>query len=385
MLAIVTSHPIQYQAPLWRALVAAGVKFEVWFLTPHAVKPSYDREFGQTFAWDADLLAGYPHRFLPVQPGWRLDRFRGIKLSRTWSTLFSESKVHSLWLEGWRFYVLWQAANTAHDMGVKLLLRGETNDLQPRHGPAAWLRSSLLRRHFKQFDHFLTIGTANRRFYVKHNVNPAKMVSAPYAVDNDRFASLVKVASETKLEWRQKHGISPTAIVPLFCGKLIDKKRPQDVIAAAAIWQNNGGPPLHLLFAGDGNLRALVERQLKEAGVAGTLLGFVNQSELPEVYAASDLLVLPSDHGETWGLVVNEAMAAGLPCAVSDHCGCAEDLVYPVDPARVAPCGDVNLLAKAMGSCLEHRPHEDQMIRSIMERHHPITTAENVAGLSLGE
>jgi len=383
MLAIVTSHPIQYQAPLWRSLAAAGVKFEVWFLTPHAVEPSFDREFGRTFAWDTDLLTGYSHRFLPVQPGWRLDRFRGIKLGRSWSSLLSESKVSSLWLEGWRFSALWQAAHAAHDMGIKLLLRGETNDLQPRRGPAAWLRSSLLRWHFSRFDHFLFIGSANRRFYEKHGVSSAKLVPAPYAVDNDRFTSLVKATSEQKLEWRKKHGISPTAIVPLFCGKLIDKKRPQDVIAAAAIWQNVGGPPLHLLFAGDGNLRALVERQLKEAGVAGTLLGFVNQSELPEVYAASDLLVLPSDHGETWGLVVNEAMAAGLPCAVSDHCGCAEDMVYPIDPARVAPCGDVRLLAKAMASCLEHRPHEEQMVRSILGQHHPKTTAENVAKLSM--
>ena len=132
MLAIVTSHPIQYQAPLWRALAADGrVKFEVWFLTPHAVKPSNDREFGRTFAWDVDLLGGYPHRFLQIEEGWRLDRFDGIKLKHSWSEELQASGATALWIEGWRFRTLWAAAQAAHARGIPLWLRGESHDLGP--------------------------------------------------------------------------------------------------------------------------------------------------------------------------------------------------------------------------------------------------------------
>ena len=70
MLVIITTHPIQYQTPLWRALALDGrVPFEVWFLTRHGLDQSYDKGFGKTFAWDIDLLSGYPHCFLQTSEG----------------------------------------------------------------------------------------------------------------------------------------------------------------------------------------------------------------------------------------------------------------------------------------------------------------------------
>ena len=70
MLAILTTHPIQYQVPFWQALAKDGrVPFEVWYLTDHGAKPSLDREFGRTFAWDIEMLAGYPHRIIEAADG----------------------------------------------------------------------------------------------------------------------------------------------------------------------------------------------------------------------------------------------------------------------------------------------------------------------------
>src|SRR2546428_4124910 len=69
MLAILTTHPIQYQVPLWQALARDGrVPFEVWYLTKHAAQMSRDREFERSFAWDLEMLEDYPHRFLNVDP-----------------------------------------------------------------------------------------------------------------------------------------------------------------------------------------------------------------------------------------------------------------------------------------------------------------------------
>ncbi len=85
--------------------------------------------------------------------------------------------------------------------------------------------------------------------------------------------------------------------------------------------------------------------------------GFQNQTELPAWYAAADVLVLPSDGGETWGLVVNEALACGTPAVVSDAVGCAPDLALDRDPGRtgaVFAVGDPAALADAVERLQPH-------------------------------
>jgi len=380
MLAIITSHPIQYQAPLWRALARDGrVPFEVWFLTPHAVLPAYDPEFGKSFAWDVDLLEGYPHRFLDVQPNWRLDSFGGIRMQRDWATELRVHGVTSIWLEGWRFSTLWKAAASAHHAGIQVWLRGESHDL----GPEAWSRR-LWKRFalgwlFRRVDHFLSIGSANHRFYLNHGVAESKLADAPYCVDNEHFARIAADLRQRREEFRHRWSIADEAYCVLFCGKLISKKRPLDLLAAAQLSPELAGRPVHLLFAGDGELA----RQVREALIAtptlhGNVTGFLNQTEIPTVFAAADCLVLPSDYGETWGLVVNEALASGLPVIVSDRCGCATDLAAPLGKAHVFPCGDVRALADSLQRVAHHPPSPDVM-RVLVEKYNPLRTVENVA------
>ncbi len=354
MLAIVTSHPIQYQAPLWRALAAAGLKFEVWFLTPHAVKPSLDRQFGQTFAWDLDLLSGYPHRFLPVRDKWRLDRFTGVQLTSDWRTLFERHGVTRVWVEGWRFATLWQAVHAAHALRIEVWMRGETNDLGPRRGLKAVVRRQALRWLFARVDHFLCIGSANRRFYAGFGIPEFRLHRAPYCVDNDYFAAAAARLRPQRATLRARWGIDPEAWVLLFCGKLIAKKRPMDVVLAAAQAVPKIPGQVFILFAGDGEHAASIRSGLAAHNLRGHVTGFLNQSQIPEAYAVADCLVLPSDSGETWGLVTNEALASGLSVIVSDRCGCAEDLAAPLGPGHVFPCGDIAALAGSLIACCGH-------------------------------
>ncbi len=95
-------------------------------------------------------------------------------------------------------------------------------------------------------------------------------------------------------------------------------------------------------------LEASCRSQVEALKLPITFVGFLNQSEIPAAYAVSDCLVLPSDHGESWGLVVNEAMACGLPAIVSDLVGCAEDLVHQGVTGDVVPCADPAALAQSM-------------------------------------
>jgi glycosyltransferase involved in cell wall biosynthesis len=185
----------------------------------------------------------------------------------------------------------------------------------------------------------------------------------------------------------------------LFCGKFIPKKRPTDVVAAAARMMagSSGAKSVHLLFVGSGELGADLRRSCRVAFDAdgtkssdaatadsrppASFAGFLNQNEISRAYVAADVLVLPSDHGETWGLVVNEAMASGLPCIVSDAVGCGEDLVEPVDSARRFALGDVGVLVEALQG-LARKPKRAAELEDVSARHRFSVTIETCVRLS---
>lgn len=371
MLAILTTHPIQYQVPLWQALAKEGsVPFEVWYLTDHGTHRSYDEQFGKAFAWDLDTLSGYPHRFIRVNQGASVNRFKELRLTESLVTLFKEKNVSALWVQGWQVMAYWQAVWQAHRAGVQVWLRGESNDLAPP--PSSIIKRSskrfMLSQLFSRIDHFLCIGQANRRLYKSYGVREEQLHSAPYGVDNDRFANQFKELEHERIKLRREWNIPDDAFCVLFAGKFIPKKRPLDLAAAAISPRlKHLGRPLHLLFVGSGELDRPLRERCKVVFDAESLnveapdngnvyaerptasfAGFLNQKEISKAYVAADCLALPSNHLETWGLVVNEAMASGLPCIASDACGCTEDLVLPVCPSFSFPVGDIEGIADAL-------------------------------------
>jgi len=379
VLAILTTHPIQYQVPLWRVLAADGrVPFEVWFLTRHGADVTPDKEFGRDFAWDVDPLKGYPHRFLKVNENWDVNRFWGVRLAESLGPMIREKGVRAVWLQGWQVAAYWQAVRQVTAAGASVWLRGESNDMAPRPAWKRRLRRAVLGQLFRRVDHFLCIGSANRRMYEGMGVQGDRLHMAPYCVDNARFAAQAEEIRNSKFEIRNFWRIPGDAFCVMFCGKFIAKKRPMDLVAAVRRLGNSKfgiriPKTAHLLFVGSGELSDVLRSQCEvvfdlenqnfhfripssefKARPRASFTGFLNQTEIPRAYAAADCLVLPSDHGETWGLVVNEAMACGLPCVVSDACGCAEDMVVPVDPALSYPCGDTDALAKSIAHTMGH-------------------------------
>ena len=81
MLAILTTHPIQYQTPIWRGLAKnTELPFKVFFMSDQGIKASFDPGFNRKLAWDIDLLEGYPHEYLSVQTAAKQDAFGWLKL-----------------------------------------------------------------------------------------------------------------------------------------------------------------------------------------------------------------------------------------------------------------------------------------------------------------
>lgn len=377
MLAILTTHPIQYQVPLWQALAEdAAVPFEVWYLSDHGVRPSYDVQFGKSFKWDLDTLAGYPSRFLRTNPDADVARFNQVRLGEPLGQLMSEKKVTALWVQGWQVRAYWQAVWQAHAARVPVWLRGESNDLSPTPVWKKQARRLLHARLFSRVRDFLYIGQANRRLYESYGVRREQLHPAPYCVDNRRFARQAATLTEQRAAIRREWQIPENAFCVLFAGKFIAKKRPLDLIAAARDARlRNSEKPLHLLFVGSGELgdqlrdacRVVYDAEAEApregqgsdgdgARPVASFTGFLNQTEISKAYVAADCLVLPSDYQETWGLVVNEAMASGLPCVVSDACGCGEDLIAPISPALRFPLGQPEAIAAAVLSLINEPP-----------------------------
>ena len=361
MLAILTTHPIQYQVPLWQELAKRGeVPFEVWYLSDHGYRNSFDRGFSKAFSWDLDMLAGYPNRFLPTRPSKaKIHRFRGARI-RPLAPLLHELNVTALLINGWHPQAYWQAAFQAHRAGIPVLLRAETNDLRKIPWWKETVRRPLLKALFHRVSVFLTVGIANRRLYEKYGVPESKLGSAPYCVDNKRFSIAAEGLRSKRAILRQNWGIPHDALCFLFSGKLVAKKRIQDLLGAfemLIVKRREFGlkQEIHLLIVGDGALRVTLEERARVLSeIAGrrcvTFAGFLNQTKIPKAYVAADCLVLPSDARETWGLVVNEAMACGLPCIVSSEAGCGPDLIDPGETGDLFLVGDVRQLAAVMGA-----------------------------------
>ncbi len=215
-------------------------------------------------------------------------------------------------------------------------------------GPKGWKRipwTLKTRLLLRQFDGFLSPGQRVQEYLRWYGVPDYRVFRVPHAVDNDMFAATAARFQhpEARAAARQRLGIAPDAFVPLFVGKLVPSKRPTNIVRAAA----RLGRGVSVVFAGSGALEHELRTLATELGVDHRLIGFLNQTELGKAYALADCLVLPSDYPETWGLVVNEALATGLPCVVSNAVGCAPDMIRDGESGYVYPLGNVEELAAA--------------------------------------
>lgn len=374
-LAIFSTHPIQYQVPWFQRLAAQpGVDLKVYYaLIPDAEHQGLG--FGVPFTWDIPLLDGYDWELLPnakPSPG-----SRGFFASSTPAVhaVLKREKPDVAIITGWQSLPLLQALWSCVRLGIPRLVRGDSNSLSPR---PEWKRR-LHRYLLRMFDAYLSVGRANTDFYLDNRADPGRVFSTPHFVDNQRFQEQLEFLTPERAAIREAWQVPPSHACYLYAGKLEPKKRIMDLLRAFERALQESGA-LHLLVVGTGELMSEAQAFAQSRRLPVTFAGFLNQTEMPRAYAAADCLVLPSDYGETWGLVVNEAMACGLPAIVSDRVGCGPDLIEEGKTGTVFPFGDVDALASRLVELASAPARLSRMGREAKEKIGHYSVEQAVAG-----
>lgn len=349
-LAIVETHPVQYHAPVWRhAHEVCGVPLHVIYGGDFSVRGYRDREFGASFQWEADLLAGYLSQVLQPQAA----DYESVTSAGLEAALDTMRPTAVLAL-GYHHPLDRAALRWANKNKVPLIFRGETSDAP--HSKRVWwralLRDVMLRRLYRRCAVCLYLGERSLRHYQRLGVPPERLIRSPYCVDDRVFQMGDAARFELRAVTRRNAGIPEDSWVLMFSGKLSSRKGVGLLPAAIRYLPEVLRKRIHLVFVGAGERREDLEAALAEApAVRCHFAGFVNQSGLSAWYHAADALVLPSLELETWGLVVNDALHHGVPAVVSDAVGCAPDLVVSGQTGEVCQVGDVRSLAVALARC----------------------------------
>jgi glycosyltransferase involved in cell wall biosynthesis len=328
-IVFINSHPIQYFGPMYKYMNEQGINIEAWYCSDETVKGSLDKEFGVNVKWDIPVLDGYKYKFFKNY-SWSPSHTKGFLGLINWGMIYKMlvSPKSIFVIHGWHYFTLLTILLLGKAKGHTICLRNETPQNHEKLKVSFKQKIKfLLFKYilFPRIDYFLYIGTQNHLFYKSYGLLDKQLIFCPYAVDNTRFQQASKELEPHATEIKDALGISASDKVILYSGKYIPKKRPLDLLNS---FIKLNSEDTWLVMVGEGELREDMEKLIKKNNLTKVILtGFINQSKIAEYYCISDVFVMCSTIGETWGLSVNEAMNFDLPVIISDLTGCAEDLV----------------------------------------------------------
>lgn len=349
-LAILTTHPIQYHAPWFRALAAhPQVQLEVLYCHRATAREQAAAGFGFEFDWDVSLLDGYPHRFLKnaaVEP--TINSFYGLDTPDI-KRVIEQENFDAVLINGWHYKSAWQAMRACWNTGTPVMVRSDSHLRTVRSNAKQMAKWPLYRWFIPKLDACLPVGQWSRDYFLHYGANPQKVFIIPHVIDDVYFSNESERLLPERDQIRRGWNLSPSETVFLFAGKFVEKKRPMDFLQGIKRVTERD-PKVAGLMVGDGALRSQCEEFAAKQDLPVRFTGFLNQSEIVKAYVAADALVLPSDGGETWGLVVNEAMACGLPCFISDQVGCGPDMVAGDETGGIFRLGDADGMASLLSA-----------------------------------
>lgn len=356
-LLIFATHPIQYQAPLFR-LLAKEVNLVVVYGYLPKPKNQADAGFGVAFEWDIPLLEGYQFEVAELEnPDTANTQTRNGLILKNPKAILKKHQPDAVVVHGWFPKAMVQMILACNQLKVPVWVRGDSN---------LEMKDSILKKTFKEVyfrwlfskvTGFLYVGTLNKQLYKHYGVAEHKLISAPHSVDTNRFINEFSAVEQSKNK----------IFTVGFVGKFIEKKNPLELIQAVKLVQQT--TPIKILWIGDGRLRNEIEKACSEANIPFEITGFLNQSELvTQGYSKLDVLVLPSAYNETWGLVVNEVYCGPIPAIVSNKVGCGVDLCASIHSKLVYESGNPTELANAIHYCTENFNSLKEKVSSASER-----------------
>ncbi|MBZ5857998.1 glycosyltransferase [Flavihumibacter profundi] len=356
------SHPIQYFTPLLQKL-SCNVPLFVYYYSDSSIRGALDKGFGRQVKWDIPLLEGYDHKFLASLRNKSAPDNQFFSLINP--GIFNEirkSDAGVVMVNGWSYCSDWLVIISAKLFGKRIWLRAENPLNQEKNikGVKKFLKKLFLKYILFRFfvDKALYIGSQNKLFFEYYGVRDIDMVYTPYSVDNYYFDQVYQTETPRLSQHKITLKLTGKKII-LFSGKYIPKKRPLDLIKAFHIANQKDAV---LIMVGEGELRNEMENYIKVNNIDNIVLtGFVNQRDIPIYYLVSDIFVMCSGIGETWGLSVNEAMNFAKPVIISDTCGSSYDLVRNEVNGYVYMEGDIPQLSIYITELLDNDNKRVQM------------------------
>lgn len=349
--AIVVSHPIQHFCPLYRGLKDDGrLDVKVAFGSRAGVDAYYDPGFGRTVQWQADILDGYEHEFLPGASDIR-DLGASIRNAHI-PALLNRWLPDVVQVYGFHHGISRQAIAWARGRGRRVLYVSDSDIRNPMSTLARVRKRLTLPSLFATVDGFLTIGDCNEAYYLSYGVGRERLFRCPLTVDEERLQAADGEPS-VRRQLRSDLGIPPNVLLAIMVGKLRREKCPEHVLEAMSLLRARQSPAaerLAVAFVGDGPEMRRMQALARERALENMHFpGFASMDILPRYYAAADFLIHPSsqDHHP---LVISEAIVCGLPVVVSDRVGS----VGPTDDMRPGvngieyPFGNLAVLADAI-------------------------------------
>jgi len=362
-LAILVSHPVQYFAPVFRKLNQfEDLEVKVFFGCDHGMHPQKDPNFGVVFKWDCEPTSGYEHEFISHLSLSSLEGLSGVRLAYRAFSEINRFKPDRVLIFAYTPAFIMASTFLLKMFGHSLMLRAETTDeALPRSPLKDRLRKAFLSFYYRQFSHVFPIGTNSIRHYSRMGVSEELMTAVNYAIDVDFFQKQVEFWLPQRSSLRSDMGIGLNDHVLLYCGKMFPPKDPLLIPKALDLLKMSEKNRLWFIAVGDGELRPDFERLMnRELAARSLFVGFKNQSELGQYYAISDTLLLPSQSGETWGLVVNEALQFGLKVVVSDKVGSSKDLVKDSIRGHCFKSSNVKALSNALSMVMQPAAEKDE-------------------------
>lgn len=322
-LAIITTHPIQYYAPVFR-LLAKQLDVKVFYTWGKQVlENKYDPGFGRVITWDIPLLEGYDYHFTQndaKNPG--SHHSKGI-INPNLISEIKEFKAEAILVYGHSYQSHLKVMRYFKGK-IPIYFRGDSTLLDEINSFTKIVKTIYLRWVYSFVDYVFYVGIANKAYFKWYGIKENRLIFAPHAIDNDRFAINRSVEAANI---RSNLGIPEKGILLLYTGKFEKKKNPEILLNTFIGLRKDN---VYLLFVGNGELESSLKETAKRSKKRHSIFfeDFKNQEILPAYYQACDLFCLPSKGpGETWGLAVNEAMAAGKAILISNKVGCAANLI----------------------------------------------------------